>query len=195
MSVEALKTRSRKPHIAAARKQAMQELLDYKEGALSLAMIGKYLNVGKTAVAQFKKRSEENVHYLSERFSADEYVRHLKRISGMSLHYEIANKIDCTAGEALYIATLAEQYPKFMSRSSLIIALTEGMRHFPGASEEVDEETIRPFRSRLRRKVSRRALPDPFEFCKPDGERLSQPFAQWMHYKFGAPVVYLKATA
>ncbi len=191
VSVDAIKSGSRKAAVAAARHAAILDLRHRyrtrKGDQMSLAQIGHLCGISRTAVANvLKRKSSHKVCDQNIEHTVDTLRAYIRSMSGHDTYLDLARAYSITPACGLILSVLCTRYPHVVARDRFMDQVC-AMSDVTGLGlKDMNSETLRTQISKLRRQFSAQGLPDPVENVG-NGITLSQDVAGILHYRFGLP--------
>ena len=171
---EAVRSRSRKPDIAAARVSCYVALRDEK--GFSWQQIANLFGVHRSSVrsAYVRRTSKPSVCFESIQENAVELEAQLRRVTGVELVYEIGAKLGTPPWCSIFLAALVGAYPRYVSPEQLCeLYFESATRLGHGNGKPVGPGIVRTFATVTRKRFRELGLPDPIDRVKPGGSRLS----------------------
>lgn len=196
VSVDAIKSGSRKAAVAAARRAAVVDLRQkYRTRAgkqMSMERIGMLCGVSRFGVFRILERADtqNNVDKLYQHNSEDTILalkQHIRSMSGHDTYLDMSRAYNITPAGGLILSVLCVRYPHVVSSTRFLAQIQAAFEVSGITSNDISPDTLKVQISKLKRQFLAQGLPPPIERVGQRGITLSQDVAGILHYRFGLP--------
>lgn len=147
----------------------------------------------ESKIAQYFGRQRQTVHealkavrlvdvaqaYGSSEEMADLLLRRINYLSGQSILYEVARRLDMKTQDAIVLSILIRSAPRPLTLGAMSELYDHAWQGINAQEKAVCETTIKSSVSQIRKHMAERGLPNPIDTVKPAGYVISAPFALW----------------
>lgn len=180
VTVAELRAKVRQPAIDRARVFAYRALRD--EMGWTPSKIAQYFGRRKQTVHQALntlRLVDVAQAYGSAEEMADLLLRRINYLSGQSILYEVARKLDLKTQDAITLSILIRNAPRPLTLGAISELYDHAWQGINAQNKEICETTVKSSVSHIRKHMSERGLPNPIDTVKPAGYVLSARFALW----------------
>lgn len=147
----------------------------------------------ESKIAQYFGRRRQTVHealkavrlvdvaqaYASSEEMADLLLRRINYLSGQSILYEVARRLDLKTQDAIVLSILIRSAPRPLTLGAMSELYDHAWQGINAQEKAVCETTIKSSVSQIRKHMAERGLPNPIDTVKPAGYVISAAFALW----------------
>jgi DNA-binding winged helix-turn-helix (wHTH) protein len=180
VTVAELRAKVRQPAVDRARVFAYRALRD--EMGWKPPKIAQYFGRSKQAVDKCLKRTrlvDVSQAYGSAEEMADLLLRRINYLSGQSILYEVARKLDLKTQDAITLSILIRNAPRPLTLGAISELYDHAWQGINAQEKAICETTVKSSVSHIRKHMSERGLPNPIDTVKPAGYVLNARFALW----------------
>lgn len=186
---EDLVSRSRHPHLDRLRGRCYLELEQKREW--SHQQIGFLVNRDRRTISNVIRKQRSQPMRQKTGDTVEELRAQIRRLSGVELAPRLTKELDLKLWQSIFLAILAETYPRVLTPDALLELYEEGAVRIGyrehGDDVDLSREMMRQFIYRVRRHFQDRGLPNPLTSVRPGMVVLSDEIAPWMQAQFGRP--------